>query len=172
MKIDITKTPLENLILQIKEDNPAVRMTAADVTHNGPAIWWGLPPQNTQTVLTAVPGTGYVGTRIVSWTRTDMDSGVAVPVTTLEVLSTDDQAAVETKVATALGLMQSELEFSAYTAAVDDQTPGTITVAPLASSLLYLGAAKVVEITVPVDVPEDLETSITQDELNGFDPEV
>jgi hypothetical protein len=100
-----------------------------------------------------------------------MDSGKAVPVTTLQVLAADNQAAVQTKVAVALGLLESDLTFSAYTAAVDDTTPGTITVAPAANSLLYVGASKTVEITVPAVAAPDLEDEIVIDELSGFDPE-
>ncbi|MNQ14300.1 hypothetical protein D3C85_272460 [compost metagenome] len=170
MKINLTKTPLENLVLQIVEDNAGLVLTAAQVTAGAPSVFGG-DPQNTQVTLTAVEGQGFTGTKLVKYVRLDMNSGVAVPVTTLEVLAADNQAAVQTKVAAALGLIETELTFSAYTAAVDDTTPGTITVAATAGGLLYAGAAKTIAITVPAVPDPDLEDEIVIDELSGFDPE-
>jgi hypothetical protein len=170
MKINLAKTPLENLVLQVVEDNSGLVLTAAQVTAGLPTTFGG-DPQNTQVTLTAVEGQGYTGTKLVKYVRLDMNSGVAVPVTTLEVLAADNQAAVEAKVITALGLLASDVVFSAYTAAVDDATPGTITVAPAANSLLYVGAAKTIAITVPAVADPDLEDEIVIDELSGFDPE-
>jgi hypothetical protein len=170
MKINLAKTPLENLVLQIVEDNSGLVLTAAQVTAGAPSTFGG-DPQNTQVTLTAVDGQGYSGTKLVKYVRLGLDSGKAVPVTTLEVLAADDQAAVEAKVAVALGLIEDELTFSAYTAAVDDATPGTITIAANAGSLLYVGAAKTIAITVPAVADPDLEDEIVIDELSGFDPE-
>jgi hypothetical protein len=170
MKINLTKTPLENLVLQVVEDNVGLVLAATQVTAGLPSVFAG-DPQNTQVTLTAVEGQGFTGSKLVKYVRLGMDSGKAVPVTTLQVLAADNQAAVQTKVAVALGLLESDLAFSAYTAAVDDATPGTITVAPAANSLLYVGASKVVEITVPAVADPDLEAEIVIDELSGFDPE-
>ena len=166
MKINLTKTPLENLVLQIVEDNAGLVLTAAQVTAGAPSVFGG-DPQNTQVTLTAVEGQGFTGTKLVKYVRLDMNSGVAVPVTTLEVLAADNQAAVQTKVAVALGLIETELTFSAYTAAVDDATPGTMGVSPKATSVLYTGAGK----TMTIVLESDLEDEITVTELSGFDPE-
>lgn len=169
MQIDVSKSGLENLVAQVVADNSGLSLTAAQVTAGVPATFsGGAGDQNTQVTLTAVEGQGYQGSKLVKYTRLGMDSGVAVPVTTLQVLAADNQAAVQTKVATALGLRESDLTFSAYTAAADG-VPGSITISPAANSLLYVGADKVLEITVP-DVDPDLGDEITNDELNGFDP--
>lgn len=169
MQIDISKSGLENLVAQVVADNSGLSLTAAQVTAGAPSTFsGGAGDQNTQVTLTAVEGQGYQGSKLVKYTRLGLDSGVAVPVTTLQVLAADNQAAVEAKVAAALGLRASELTFSAYTAAADE-APGSITISAVAGSLLYVGADKVLEITVP-DVDPDLGDEITNDELNGFDP--
>lgn len=169
MQIDVSKTGLENLVAQVVADNAGLSLTAAQVTAGAPSTFsGGSGDQNTQVTLTAVEGQGYQGSKLVKYTRLGLDSGVAVPVTTLQVLAADNQAAVETKVATALGLVKADLTFSAYSAAADG-VPGSITISAAAASLLYVGADKVLEITVP-DVDPDLGDEITTDELNGFDP--
>jgi hypothetical protein len=168
MQIDISKSPLENLVLQVVEDNAGLVLAATQVTAGAPSAFAG-DPQNTQVTLTAIDGQGFTGSKLVKYVRLGMDSGVAVPVTTLQVLAADNQAAVEAKVAVALGLVEDELVFSAYTAAVDDATPGTITVAAVATSLLYAGAAKTIEITVAAVPDPSLEDEVVIDELTGFD---
>lgn len=170
MKINLTKTPLENLVLQIVEDNAGLVLTAAQVTAGVPADFGG-SPQNTQVTLTAVEGQGYTGTKLIKYSRLSMNSGVAVPVTSVEVLDTDNQAAVETKVAAAMGLLKSELTFASYTAPVDVSTPGGINVNPNIASLLYQGNGVAIALTLPVPVDPDLEDEIVIDELSGFDPE-
>jgi hypothetical protein len=167
MKINVAKTPLENLVLQIIEDNSGLALTASQVTAGAPSVYGG-SPQNTQVTLTAVEGQGFTGSKLVKYVRLGLDSGKVTPVTTLEVLEADNQAAVQAKVVTALGLVTSELTFSAYTAAAAG-VPGTITITPVAGSLLYVGAAKVLELTLPV--APDLGDEIVIDELSGFDPE-
>ena len=169
MQIDISKSPLENLVLQVVEDNAGLVLAATQVTASAPAVFGG-DPQNTEVTLTAIEGQGFTGSKLVKYVRLGMDSGKAVPVTTLQVLAADNQAAVEAKVAVALGLVEAELEFSAYTAAVDDATPGTITVAAVATSLLYAGASKTIAITVPAVADPALEDEVVIDELSGFDP--
>lgn len=167
MQIDVSKSGLENLVAQVVVDNSSMSLTAAQVTAGIPSTFsGGSGSQNTQVTLTAVDGQGYQGSKLVKYTRLGLDSGKAVPVTTLQVLAGDNQAAVQTKVAVALGLREADLTFSAYSAAADG-VPGSITIAPAANSLLYVGANKVLEITVP-DVDPDLGDEITTDELSGF----
>ena len=69
MQIDVSKTPIENLILQIKETNPASTVTAAQFTAGLPvAIDVGLGRGNTDLILTSVPGAGKSGTKTLSYT--------------------------------------------------------------------------------------------------------
>lgn len=164
MLIDVSKTPLENLIAQVIADNAGLQLTTADVTAGAPSVFAG-DPQNTQVTLTAVVGQGWTGSKVFKYTRLGLDSGVAVPVTTVTVVGADDQAGVETKVATALGLRKDQLTFSAYSAAADG-VPGSITLAIVADSLLYVGANKTVALELAT---QDLGT-IPNDQLTGFTP--
>lgn len=162
MLIDVSKSPLENLVAQVVADNSGLSLTAAQVTAGNPSVFAG-DPQNTQVTLTAVNGQGWTGSKLFKYTRLSLDSGVAVPVTSVVVEEADNQAAVETKVATALGLRKDQITFSAYSAATEGAA-GSLTLAIVANSLLYVGANKTVELTI---APEDL-AGITNDELTGF----
>jgi hypothetical protein len=146
MKIDISKTPLENIVLQVIEDNPGLSLSATQVTAGDMAVSNGA--QNTQVTLTAIPGQGFSGTDVVFYDRMGINDGVGPDVTSVEVLVTDDQAAVEVKVAAAMGLRLDQLVFSDWTPPVDAGTPGSIGVAPDPTSMLYVGDGVTISITV------------------------
>ena len=170
MKINASKSALANLIDQILADNVGKSLTEAQFTAGVPAVVAGTGGRNTEVTLTAVVGQGYTGSVTFAYTRLDLDSGTASPVTSVEVLLADDQAASLAKVIAAKGLVAAEVEGSAYTAPVDDTTPGTITITPKADSVLYVGGPVVIELTVPAADPDMGETFATTD-LNGFEPE-
>jgi hypothetical protein len=146
MKIDITKTALENIVLQVIEDNPGLTLSASQVTASDLAVFGGV--QNTQVTLTAIPGQGFSGTDVVYYDRMGINDGIGPDVTSVEVLLTDDQTAVEVKVAAAMGLRFDELAFSDYTPAVNASTPGVIGVSPKPTSMLYMGGGVYITITV------------------------
>lgn len=146
MKIDITKTALENIVLQVIEDNPGLVLSASQVTASGLAVFAGV--QNTQVTLTAIPGQGFSGTDVVYYDRMGINDGVGPDVTSVEVLVTDDQATVETKVAAAMGLRLEELVFSEWTPPVNASTPGQLGVSPKPTSMLYQGGGVFITITV------------------------
>jgi hypothetical protein len=146
MKIDITKTPLENIVLQVIEDNPGLTLSATQVTASDMAVSNGA--QNTQVTLTAIPGQGFSGTDVVFYDRMGINDGIGPDVTSVEVLITDDQTAVEVKVAAAMGLRLDQLVFSDWTPPVDAGTPGSIGVAPDPTSMLYVGDGVTISITV------------------------
>lgn len=146
MKIDITKTALENIVLQVIEDNPGLVLSATQVSASDLAVHGG--PQNTQVTLTAIPGQGFSGTDVVYYDRMGINDGIGPDVTSVEVLVTDNQAAVEAKVAAAMGLRLEELAFSDYTPAVDVNTPGQLGVSPKPTSMLYQGGGVYITITV------------------------
>lgn len=168
MKINVTKTGLENLVLQVVADNDGLALASTQVTAAAPAVI-DEGALNTSVLLTAVEGQGFAGTKTVKYTRLGMDSGVAVPVSTLEVQPAAEQAAIEAGVVVALGLVAADVVFSAYTAAAEG-APGSITVGPAPDSLLYVGEVKAVTLTLPVVATPTLEDEIVVDELSGFTP--
>jgi hypothetical protein len=146
MHIDITKTPLENIVLQVIEDNPGLTLSADQVTASGLAVSGGV--RNTQITLTAIEGHGFSGDDVIFYDRMGINDGVGPDVTSVEVLVTDDQAAVEVKVAAAMGLRLDQLVFSEWTPPIDAGTPGSIGVSPKPTSMLYQGGGVFITITV------------------------
>lgn len=166
--IDVAKSALQNICDLVNEVNSGLGISATSVTAGTPSVITepDVDGRNTSVVLTAVSGQGYSGSKSINYARLGMDSGVVTPVTSVTVLEADNQAEVQTKVATALGLIGSELAFTAYTAA-QVGTDGTITVGPATNSLLYVGATKDVALTIS---SIDLSSSITTTDTNGFAP--
>lgn len=171
-KINLALSAVANVLALLNADNPGAvaPFTAANITLGVPAERVAdADPSNTSLGLTSVADQGYTGTDTVTYTRLSVLQGNLAPVTAVPVVLADDQAAVEAKVIAALKVLASEVTFSAYTAPVDEATPGTITVTPVAGSLLYVGAAAVLDITVQ-DADAVLADNITQKQLSGFEP--
>jgi hypothetical protein len=166
MQIDITKSALENLVLQVVDDNTGLALTANQVTAGAVAVFAG-SPQNSQVTLTAVEGQGFSGSKLVKYSRVGINGGVAVPVTSVDVLMTDTYPEVQAKVALAMGLRADELDFSEWTPPASTSSPGNIGVSPKATSLLYQGGGVFVAV---VGVAPELEDGVTVDELSGFNP--
>lgn len=171
MKINLAKTASENLIALILEANAGKSLAANQFTAAVPSVVY--PPVgalNTSIVLSAVVGQGYAaGDATFRYTRLGLNSGVqGSPVTTLEVLATDDQAASATKVLAAMGILASEVDVTDYTAPADSSTPGYITLTPKATSLLYVGDEVIIELTVAAS-PPTLGETFTVTDLNGFE---
>lgn len=172
MKINVGLSALDNLIAQILEDNVGQTLTASQFTPGAVSVFVeGGNDRNSEITLTAVPGEGYTGSKVFHFTRLALDTGTAVPVTSVEVVALDDQAASLAKVITAMGLVAAEVDASDYTAPVDEDTDGMITLTPKAGSLLYVGAPVIILLTLPVVVEPDMGTTFGTSELNGFEPE-
>lgn len=184
MLINTSKTAIENLIDLIVNDNPSLASAnlGAKVTIGAPSefIQGAL---NTQVLLTAIPNAGFSGTKTVKYTRLGMSSGVASVPSAISINPADTQAQIKTKIAAALGLIEAEIDFvyegqpqDDDTNPIDipvneDDTSVLVSVQPKAGSLLYVGAALQIQLTVPdADIP--LGDAITVDELSGFDPVV
>lgn len=172
MKINVSISALENLIAQILADNAGQTLTAAQFTAGAPTVY-DIPEddRNTEITLTAVEGQGYTGSVAFHYTRLDLNSGVAVPVTSVQVASGDDMAASLAKAAAAMGLIAEEIDGSDFTAPVDDQTPGSLTLTPKATSLVYVGAPVTIALTVPAETDPAMGDTFTTTDLNGFEPE-
>ena len=173
MKVNISISPLANVLAAINAANTAAgtNITAGQVTAAAPAIVAGTAGRNTAVTLTGVNGQGIEGSRTFAYTRQSLAGG-AVPTTapaSILVVAGDTQAETLTKVATALGLLESELDASAFTAPADQTTPGTITITAHTVSLLYV-ASRVVALNFADTDVAFADVAPTTD-LDGFDAE-
>jgi len=173
MKVNITLTPLANVLAAINAANTATstNITESQVTAAAPTTAAGTGGRNTSVVLTGIDGQGIEGSRTFSYTRQSLASGAVASTAPASVLVAegDNQAASVTKVATALGLLASEFDASAYTAPVDQTTPGTVTITAKTSSLLYVGSRVVPLNFADEDVAFATVAPVT--DADGFDPE-
>lgn len=173
MKVNITLSPLANVLAAINAANTATstNITEAQVTAAAPVVAAGTGGRNTSVALTGVNGEGIEGSRTFSYTRQSLDAGAVASTAPASVLvaQADNQAASVTKVATALGLLASEFDASAYTAPADQLTPGTVTLTAKATSLLYVGAR-----VVPLNFADSdvaFATVAPVQDADGFDAE-
>lgn len=147
MKINLGLSPLANVLALINTKNGSL-LNETNVTAGPVSPSVDDPDDNTQITLTAVVGEGYTGERTYVYNRYDLLGGREPDPDQVEIVSTDSQAAIKTKVATAYGLKESEITISAVTpAAVGETTAATMSA--VEGSLLYLGA----------DVPITIATS-------------
>lgn len=173
MKVNIAISPLANVLAAINAANTAssTNITESQVTAAAPVTAAGTGGRNTTVALTGINGQGIEGSRTFAYIRQSLASG-AVPTTapsSVTVANGDNQAASAAKVATALGLLASEFDTSAYTAPVDIPTPGTITITAKSTSLLYVGSRVVPLNFADTDVAFATVAPVT--DIGGFDPE-
>lgn len=173
MKVNITLSPLANVLAAINAANvgTSTNISAAQVTAAAPVVAAGTGGRNTTVLLTGVDGQGIEGSRTFAYTRQSLDAG-AVPTAapaSVTVAGGDNQAASVAKVATALGLLASEFDASAYTAPADEVTPGTVTLTAKVTSLLYVGVRVVPLNFADTDVAFATVAPVT--DLDAFDAE-
>jgi hypothetical protein len=171
-KVNTSITAAANVLALINAANPSLNATEAQITAGVPTAAAGTGGRNTTITYTAIDNQGFSGTQTFSYTRQALVAGQgiatakAVPV---QILEGDTDAQVKTKVATALGLIESEISLSDIVRPVDESTPGSADVDAIANSLLYTGTYAVT-LTVPdADVPLNEAASVT--DLDGFDAE-
>lgn len=170
MKINVSQSPSANLLAQINADNAGLNLTAGQVTIGVPSVRTpDANPNNTTVVLTAVADQGYSGTKTITYTRLGLDKGVNPAVTSVEVVSSDNESASLAKVVAALGLIASEVTSTNYVAPENENTPGSITLEANVASLVYYGPGLTVELTVP-DADVSLDAAIATGDLTGFEP--
>ena len=176
MKVNLALTASANLLALIKgtvgNETAAASLTEAMFTIGAPAV--RVPdanPSNTTVVLTAVAGQGIEtgSTKTITYTRNALDSKQTAPGNVI-VVAGDSEASVKTKIATAYGLLESELIFGAITVPGEGETE-TVTVEVAATSLLYVDAdGIIVTIENPAE-PADFDSFVPQGQLDGFEPE-
>ena len=173
MKVNITLSPLANVLAIINAANAATstNITEAQVTAAAPVAAGGTGGRNTTVTLTGVDGQGIEGSRTFAYTRQALDAGAVATdaPTSVIVLQSDTREQSLAKVAAALNLLASEIESLAYTAPVDQATPGTITLAAVNPSYLYLGTREVALAFADADVPFATVAPVT--DADGFDAE-
>jgi hypothetical protein len=175
MKIDVTKTVQANfLALVIDANATASGLSLSQFTLGTVAVLTGNATKNSQVVLTAIKNMGYSGAITLNFNRLSVSSGVKTLPTAISINPADTQAIRITKVATALGLIQSEVTITGAgggdlgTPANEDDTTVSVTVTPNASSSLYVGSALTIQLTTPdTDIP--LSSIITVVDMNGFE---
>lgn len=167
MHIDISKSALENLILQMVVDNGVLDIAPEQLTVGVPAVY--IDPtesRNTTVTLTAVPDHGWTGFKQIYYTRLDLDSGTELPVTQVQITGNNTQASVKTRVAMAMGLVGDELDVLEFTKPLVS-APGLITLQPVENSLLYIGGPRTIVVTLQeLSLPEAIQVV----DLSGFSP--
>jgi hypothetical protein len=171
-KVNTSITAAANVLALINAANPSLNATEAQITAGVPTTAAGTGGRNTAITYTAVDNQGFSGTQTFSYTRRALASGEAIAAAKaipVVIAEGDTDAQVKTKVAVALGLIESEIALSDIVRPADESTPGSADVDAIANSLLYTGTYAVT-LTVPdADVPLDEAASVT--DLDGFDAE-
>lgn len=173
MKVNIAISPLANVLAAINAANTAssTNILESQVTAAAPTVTAGTAGRNTSVELTGIDGQGIQGSRTFSYTRQALDGG-AVPTTApafVLVAVSDTRAQSRAKVATALGLLASEIGDVAYTAPADQLTPGSITISANDPGYLYIGT-RVVALHFP-DADVDFATIAPITDLDSFEAE-
>lgn len=182
MKINPANNSRSNLINLIIDANPHLSstLTVNNVTNGNPVVFAGPAGRNTKITLTAVLDQGFSGSADVLYTRLGMSSGVVSVPTSISIFPNDTQEQIKQKVASALGLIRPQLDYTVGgnpwnettnpigIPANEHDTSKKVSVLPIANSLLYVGSALEVTLTVPdTDIP--LTTALSQPNLNGFE---
>lgn len=171
-KINASLTAAENILAIANALNPDLNATAENVTLGLPTVSAGTGGRNTAITLTAIANQGLSGSQTFAYTRLALAAGQAIATAKaipVVIAPADTDAEVLTKVATALGLIESQVALSNIVRPVDEDTNGSADVGVVANSLLYTGTYAVT-LTVPdTDVPMDEAAPVT--DLDGFDPE-
>jgi len=178
MKINLSKTIAENMLALIHDANPSAASTVTlDKITVGPvqALTGDASGKNSQVTVTAKANMGYSQSVTIKYNRLGVNQGVNPLPASISIFPADTQAQRKTKVAAALGLMESQITVTAVGGgdiglpANEDDTSVSVTVTPLANSSLYVGNPLNIQLTTPdTDIP--LGNVVTVLVMNGFDP--
>ena len=176
MKINIDKSPLENLVGLILAANPEATLTNDQFTAHAPEVIADpVDGRNTSIKLVAVLGNGYSGNVTFTYHRLGLTEQVVTPPTQLTVTEGCSQGAILNHFANVLGLIPEEITVvECVEPTIDsedgrDATDGHITITANETSLLYQGD---LTITLKAFIEPDLEDEFTNTELAGFDPDM
>lgn len=166
MKIDVSKSPLANLLalVNLKATNAytedQLTFGAATAAAEGSA-------KNTTVTLTAVDGKGFTGTADVHYNRLGLDKGVSAPNLTLVVAEGSTTAGLLTQAAQQLGLREGEVEWDADVRVPADGETATAVLKAKDGSYLYVGT---LELTLnnPAEAVS-MADNVGDGNLDGFD---
>lgn len=171
-KINPSITAQENVLALVNSANAGLNATLAKVTVGAPSVAAGTGGRNTSVTFTAIANQGFSGSQTFSYTRLALASGQAIAAAKdipVVIAASDTDNQVKTKIATALGLLESEFTLSNIVRPVNEDTPGSADVVANVSSLLYTGTYAAVLDIPDADVP--LDEAATTTDLSGFDAE-
>lgn len=178
MLIDLMKSVDQNILDLVIAKNPGLTMSLSQVGVGAAAELVGDPStRNTSVLLTATGNAGFSGTRTIKYNRLDVAAAVFSLPTTVSINTADTQEQIKEKVATALGLMLSEVTIVNATGGGDmdipaneDDTSSMARVTAIGTSKLYVGTHDI-QLTIPdADIP--LSEAIEFDIMDGFDSPV
>lgn len=171
-KINTAISAQENVLALVNAANPGLNATLAQVSIGLPVVAAGTAGRNTEVTVTAVVDQGFSSSVVVAYTRRALSVGQAIATAKavpVQILESDTDAQVLSKVATALGLIEAEVSLANIVRPTNENSPGSADVSADGDSLLYTGVYSV-ELTVPdADVPLDEAVVVT--DMNGFDAE-
>lgn len=172
MKVNAANTAIQNLVALVVDANPGLTLAPAQVTVGAPSVFAGTAGRNTQVTLTAVANAGFSGTKTIDYTRLGVLTGTATAAAEAAAGIVVDVDATDVEVKALLvaqfGLVADQVEVEDLVLPVNESTPGSITLAAVADSLLYVGNEVVVLTVADADVP--LGDAVTNDQMDGFEP--
>jgi hypothetical protein len=155
MKINLTLSPVDNLLNLIEKDNPGLQIESQQVTVGVPIEDSSVAGRNTRVLLTAVKNAGFSGSADVLYRRLALDDGIGDLPPAIILNWDDTQQQRHDKVISALGLMASEVillvdgdPFHVDTNPI--YIPSDVTLRAKEDSLLYAGA----DLTIGVALEE------------------
>lgn len=170
MKFDIQKSGIENVLALVNGDNGQA-FTLEQISIGAPAVYvdeTGVNPRNTQIEVTALPGSGMVGTQTHRFTRLDL-AGLSQEAIVVQLAEDSTLEAVKAQVVAQLAVADSEVAFSvSEMPAFEDSDEAVIELVAAEGSYGYIGQ---VSVTLVKFVPEPMQLSeaLPNQDLNGFE---
>lgn len=166
-KINVGLSEQENLLLLLNAANPGAvtPFTLSNVVFDDPQVRApDSDPHNSSCAVTGIDGQGYTGVDRVTYNRLVMYQGVPVTPANVAVSANDTEAEIHAKVAAAWGLRADSLVYTLFTQP-EVGAPGTVTIGPSTTSLLYAGPSFAVQLVIA----EPLAENVAQKQLSGFE---
>lgn len=169
MQIDITKSPVDNVLALLNDINPSVKLTSANVTLEVPIV--RIPDadvHNTSLTINGVEAEGYSGTIVMTYNRLPLAQAIASAPITFKVSNVTTLASLLQDILTEYKLLGGVSLVGDLVRPHDGTNTSTIVLAADADSLLYIG-----ELPLTLDwITLDLGVVVTHLDGMGFDPAV
>lgn len=139
MKINLTVSPLANVLALVNEKNGTL-LSVDRITSGAAMVPSGETTDNTEIVLSGIPGHGYIGDVTYTYDRATLESQEIPTPTSVDLVVEDTEATAKTKVAAALRLIEEAVDFVDLVLPVG-ATDGSVTVIPADGNLLYISGS-------------------------------